>query len=201
MNADRSRLLCSFVSLSLVALALSACTTDYVALRYAPTTPAAAVTAQTPVVSVGAFQDARGTEPTWIGAIRGGYGNPVKTLRSQGSVEQMVGDAFADGLRAHGVLAEAGQGPLELTGTIQKLDCSQYFNIEAHAHIDLRLVDRASGKERFSTRLRVDESEGGWGPGIFGSIENLRGLLERALTTAVDRALSNPEMRAAIASP
>jgi len=79
------RRLCSLAGASLLAAALSACTTDYVALRYAPTAGQTPAATQTPVVSVGAFQDARGGDADWIGAIRGGYGNPVKTLRSQRS--------------------------------------------------------------------------------------------------------------------
>jgi len=55
---------------------------------------------------VGTFVDARGEPANWLGAIRGGFGNPLKNLESDRPVADIVGAAFADGLRARGVTVD-----------------------------------------------------------------------------------------------
>jgi len=57
-------------------------------------------------VNVGTFVDARGEPANWLGAIRGGFGNPLKNLESDRPVADIVGAAFADGLRARGVTVD-----------------------------------------------------------------------------------------------
>jgi hypothetical protein len=59
-------------------------------------------------------------DPTWIGTIRGGYGNPLKRLNSDA--------AFADGLVARGLRLPAGNSasPYRLAVTIHEFDANQY---------------------------------------------------------------------------
>jgi hypothetical protein len=82
-------------------------------MPYAPTVPvqAAAVPAQ-PVLAVSDRvaneRRAGGDDPTWIGTIRGGYGNPIKHLNADAPVDRVVAQAFADGLAARGLLAPGG---------------------------------------------------------------------------------------------
>jgi hypothetical protein len=182
----------------LVALQMG-CTT-LVPLRYTPDSAPAGAVSPTPLISVGAFADSRGprADADWLGAIRGGFGNRLKTLRTQQPMSQVVQDAYADGLRARGVFAERGQGKFVLEGTIEKLDCSEYFNLEAHAHVALRVRDSTTGAQVFEWPYRVDETEGGLGAGIFGSVETLRLLAERTLRELVDRSLDDPGLRKAV---
>lgn len=46
--------------------------------------------------------DSMGIDATWLGAIRGGYGNPLKNLESNVPVSQLVQDAFSSALKARG---------------------------------------------------------------------------------------------------
>ena len=153
-----------------------------------------------PLVSVGTFQDGRdasyGTD--WLGAIRGGYGNPLKTLRTLKPMSEVVQEAFAAGLRARGVYAEPGQGKFTLEGTISKLDCSEYFNLEAHAHVDVRVTETASHALLYSNTYRADQTEGGFGAGILASVETLRVLAEKTLRELVDKVLDDPQLREAL---
>jgi len=186
--------------LACVTLGAAACTTTYVPLQYKPDPAPAGIVSDTPLIAVGVFADARGGGhgADWLGAIRGGYGNPLKKLRTQRAMQTVVAEAFADGLRARGVFAQPGQGKFLLEGTIVKLDCSEYFNLEAHAHVDVRVLDALTRAQVYYSPYRVDETEAGMGAGIFASVETLRALAERALREVVDRALDDPALRTAV---
>jgi hypothetical protein len=172
------------------------CTT-LVPLRYSADSPTAAASQATPLISVGPFTDARTKDhgPDWLGAIRGGFGNRLKTLRTQLPTSQVIQDAYADGLRARGVFAEPGQGKFLLEGTIEKFDCSEFVNLEAHANVTIRVSDSGTGAQVFSYPYLVNETEGGFGAGVFGSVETLRLLAERTLRELVDRSLDDPGLR------
>ncbi len=199
MARMRAHSICRLL-LSLCVAGLAAGCTTLVPLRYTADSAAPAVTPATPLISVGPFLDSRGprADADWLGAIRGGYGNRLKTLRTQQPMSQVVQTAYADGLRARGVFAEAEEGRFVLEGTIDKLDCSEYVNLEAHAHVTLRVRDKATGAQLYTWPYRVDETEGGLGAGIFGSVETLRLLAERTLRELVDRSLDDPALRKAV---
>ena len=174
------------------------CSTTYVPLRYEAAAPHTGP--DTPLVSVGAIQEGRNISygPDWLGAIRGGYGNELKRLRTQKPTTEVVQEALADGLRARGVYAEPGQGKYSIEGTLTKLDCSEYFNLEAHAHADIRVVETSSHALLYSRSYQADETEGGFGAGIFASVETLRVLAEKTLRELVDQVLDDPSLRQAI---
>ena len=177
--------------------AVAGCVTDTVSLGYKPSAAIAAANSGV-VISVGTFVDQRGETPTWIGAVRGGYGNPVKTLQTDKPVATLVQTAFADGLRARGLLAtNANAGAYQLSGTIKKLDCSQYVRREAHAIIDVSVFD-PSGRQVFTQTYTADELEGSLlalNTGVFGSVDTLRALAEKALSEVVDKALDDTALR------
>src|SRR5262245_41800847 len=76
-------------------------------------------------ISLGTVQDLRTNGPNWFGAIRGGYGNPLKTLVSKdGLVKDTVTAALRDGLAAREMNVESGAYRLDVN--IARLDCSQY---------------------------------------------------------------------------
>jgi hypothetical protein len=168
-------------------------------LRYVAETPPASAAAK-PLITAGPFVDGRNIDygEDWLGAIRGGYGNELKRLRTQKPMAVVVQEAFADALRARGVYAEPGQGRLELQGTILKLDCSEYFNLEAHVLFEIRVLAADTKKALFTKQFIADQTEGGFGAGIFASVETLRLLAERTLREAIDKALDDPSLRTAI---
>jgi uncharacterized lipoprotein YajG len=129
-------------------LALAACSTTPVDVAYRPGASAPAIaqgSAARPVVAVGAFADQRGEDPNWLGSIRGGFGNPLKTLTTPEPVAEVVRKAFADGLSARGLLADSG-GRYTLTGTVQEFDATQMARREATAKVTLTLKDASTGR-------------------------------------------------------
>ncbi len=178
---------------------LSACSTTSVGLKYTAAASVAKVPATASPVLLGTFLDQRGEPANWLGAIRGGYGNPLKTLEAERPVSELVRAAFSDGLRARGVaIDQAAQN--QITGTIKKLDCNQYVRREAYADIEITVLDR-SGQQRFVRRYtasNVDGSLMNLSAGIFASVDDLRVILEKTLREAVDQALDDSALRAAL---
>jgi ABC-type uncharacterized transport system auxiliary subunit len=188
--------------LAAAALSLAACqSTNPVSMTYAPSPTVAPLPARTSVIA-GGFIDDRREPAKWLGAIRGGYGNPLKVLEVEDSVAAMVRKAFADGLKARGAAAE-GASRYELRGSIRKFDCSQYVRREAHAVIEVTLVDTGSGRERFKRSYTSDVVDGSLlnlSTGIFASVDELRQTAEKALREVVDKALDDPGLRDALRS-
>jgi uncharacterized lipoprotein YajG len=179
---------------------LAGCGTTNVGLKYAPATPPAKVAAATPV-AVGDFTDQRGEPATWLGAIRGGFGNPLKNLESDQPVATLVQTAFADGLRARSVNVGAASAPYRLVGVVKKLDCNQYVRREANAEIEVSVIDVASGQRRFSRTYTASNIEGSMlslNAGVFASVDDLRAVLQKTLGQAVDKALDDSALRAAL---
>jgi len=176
-------------------LLLSACSTNSVHLAYDTKSSTLARTENAPKVTIGSFVDQRGETATWFGAIRGGYGNPLKKLEATPSVSAVIQSAFMDGLKARGLLSD--EGAYQLSGVIKKFDCSQYVRREAHAEIEVHISDRA-GRQVFSQTYTADELEGSLlalNVGVFASVENLRALAEKSLTEVVDKSLDDTSLR------
>jgi uncharacterized lipoprotein YajG len=190
------------LAVCLTALAITACSTNNVGLAYKPSAAIVAGDSNSSKVSVGSFIDQRGETATWIGAVRGGYGNPLKTLEATTSVSMLVQTAFSDGLRARGLQASAaGASSYQISGVIKKLDCSQYVRREAHAVIQVDVFEASTGKKVFTQTYTADELEGSLlalNAGAFGSVESLRALAEKALNEVVDKALDDTALRNAM---
>jgi len=192
------------LAISLAGLAITACSTNNVGLAYKPSATIIAGDSTSPAVSVGSFVDQRGETAAWIGAVRGGYGNPLKTLQVTASVSALVQTAFSDGLRARGLQASGGAHSYQISGVIKKLDCSQYVRREAHAVIDVAVFEASTGKQVFTQTYTADELEGSLlalNVGAFGSVESLRALAEKALNEVVDKALDDTALRNAMHRP
>ena len=188
------------ISLCALLACLSACSTNSFRLTYKP--PASIVPAAAPTISVGSFVDQRGETATWFGAIRGGYGNPLKKLEADPSVSDLIKTAFQDGLKARS-LYSTNSGGYEISGTIKKFDCSQYVRREAHAQIDVRVIQKSTGRQVFSQTYTADELDGSLlalNVGIFASVETLRALAEKALDEVVDKALDDSDLRYSLRS-
>ena len=185
-------------ALSLVSLA---CSTNTVGLAYAPTTAPPAAAAATPAakVSVGDFTDNRHEPVRWIGAIRGGFGNPLKTLETDKPVSDLVKEAFRKALAARGLFAEDGQ--YVVSGWIDKLDGDQYSRKEATADFKVAVTNRQTHSEVLNRPTSANEVAGSavtMKSGIFGSTEELRALIERVMNQAIDKFLDSSAFQEAI---
>jgi len=188
------------VSLAAVLL-VAGCSTTPVAVNYQAAGTARAFPSGS-AVSVGAFVDQRGEPANWLGAIRGGFGNPLKTLEKPQPVAKIVEAAFADGVRARSNGNKGGHA-FEVRGTVKRLDCSQYVRREAHAVIEVAVVDAATKQERFRRAYASDVVEGSLinlQTGIFASVEDLQAVAQKALQEAVDKALDDAAFRDAISA-
>lgn len=88
-----------------------------------------------------------------------------------------------------------------LSGSIKQLDCSQLATKEANAEIQVAVSKSKDGKQLFSNAYRASNVEGSvltLSAGIFGSVEELRALMEKTLQQAVDQALDDPALRSAM---
>lgn len=151
-------------------------------------------------MALGAVTDARQNGPNWLGAIRGGYGNPLKVLVTNGPVIAAVEAAFRDALGARALLAQQ-DARFRLDVRVERYDCNQFFPREAHLWMVVTLVDVASGAAAYEHRTHINKAEGGISAGIFSPVEPLRALANAALQEGIDQALDDPGLRAALSAP
>lgn len=187
-------------------LVVSACGATQAPISYAPTVTIQPLVPARPVLHVVpnvTNQRSTGREdPTWIGTIRGGYGNPVKALHSKEPVDQVVGHAFEAGLAVRGLNAPiAGNAPYTLAITIHQFDANQYVRREATADFSVVVTERRTGREVWRNREKVyivDGSILSLATGVFASVDDLERVAKRAMNEAVDKLLDNPALRSAI---
>lgn len=142
--------------------------------------------------------DARTNGPNWLGAIRGGYGNPLKVLVTEAPVSEVVAQALHDGLAARNLAAESG--PHRLVIRLERFDCNQFFPKEAYFVAGVRLEDAQTNALLYETSIRAAQAGPGFGTGIFTPIEPLRALANEVLQRGVDQTLDDPGLRAALAA-
>jgi uncharacterized lipoprotein YajG len=193
----QARILRLFATLAVTTLA--ACGTTRAGISYAPSMSVTKATSAP--VSVGSFIDARGEQQSnWAGAIRGGFGNPLKVLELDRPVADVVRTAFADALLARGVGPAAAGSGAQLSGVVRKFDCDQYVRREATVEIELTVLG-AGGQSKFTRVYRSNNVDGSYmtlSAGVFGSIEELRTVMEKTLRETVDKALEDSALRAAL---
>jgi len=189
----------ALAALLLVAL-VGACSRHEVAMSYNSAAVAAKPAMASPSVETVTVTDLRGTPANRLGAIRGGYGNPLKTLETAQPVKDVLHQAFADGLSARGMLAPNGNGRYGLEITIEKLDCSQYVRREAHTKLQVALLEKGTGRQVYTKRVEDNRTDSGSlvATGIFGSVDGLRKIANDSMQAAVDQALDNPAFLAVI---
>jgi uncharacterized lipoprotein YajG len=178
---------------------LAGCSTNSVGLTYKPTTTIVPI-ASSASVAVGSFVDSRGESATWFGAIRGGFGSPIKVLEAASSISIVVQTEFSQGLRDRGFQVSS-DGRHQIVGVIKKLDCDQYERREATIEIEVSVVDTANGNRSFTRTYSGHNVEGSvvaLDAGIFGSVEKLRTLAEKTLSEVVDKALDDPALQHAL---
>lgn len=185
-------------------LLLAACGTTQVTLPYAPTAAVQQAGAARPVVTLGRVDNQRSTgreDPTWVGTIRGGYGNPVRALNTSEPLDRVIGQAFRAGLAQRGLDAGAGQGRYALGVVIHQFDANQYVRREATADFSVVVTERATGREVYRDREKVYNVDGSLlalDVGVFGSADNLQRVATTTMNQAIDRLLDKPGFRAAV---
>jgi hypothetical protein len=175
-------------------LGLAACSDNTVPLTYAPTI--AVIPTGPPNVAGVSVVDQRGEDdPTWLGAIRGGFGNPMKVLHTPGPLSDTVAQAFRDALKSRGLLAALGQGDVDLDVTIVKFESDQYVRREAQIRLTISLTRRSTGRQIYRDDVATDLEKGSavsFETGAFGSVEKLRLVNQAALSQTIDEAVSRP---------
>jgi hypothetical protein len=178
---------------------LFGCSTTTTTLRYVPVDPIKIQPDAKPVATVGTITDLRqGEDPNWFGAIRGGFGNPLKKLAGETPMNQNVARALSDALAQRQLLASADAAVVRVDGTIQVLECNYYFNRDAHAQLTLNIADAKTGAPLYSQSQRTDNSEGGAGAGIFGDVNHLAEFMQKTLSQTIDKFFADPAFMAAL---
>jgi hypothetical protein len=169
------------------------CSTTTTTLRYVPVDSIKIKPDSKPVATVGTITDLRKEEdPRWFGAIRGGFGNPLKKLVGDTPMNQTVARSLSDALEQRQLLAPGDGAVVRVDGTIQVLDCNYYFNRDAHAQLTLNLVDAKSGVIYYSKSQMTDNTEGGVGAGIFGDPKSLAEFMQKTLNQTIDKFFADP---------
>ena len=102
-------------------IVMSGCVTRQVGLTYSGPPESATTSADHhQSVVIRTVVDRRPDGPYWLGAIRGGYGNPLKTLETEPPVKDLVAKALEDALTARSLLATADDQAMLLTLTIYR---------------------------------------------------------------------------------
>jgi len=179
-------------------LLLCACTSNTVSsLHYA--SPSSGDVAAVPSIGGVTSVDQRKEEPHRLATIMGGFGNPLKTLDTDKPVKDEVADAFTNGLRARGLLAESAQAPFRLALVIRKFDADMMIGRTGRIDLSMSVVDQA-GHTVYEDSATDSESETKFfETGIFADIADLQKLCDIVLNRTVNRLLDKPEFRAAIA--
>jgi uncharacterized lipoprotein YajG len=178
----------------LMALTCTGCSTHMTTLKYIPQSERMENTTLRSPIALGSVTDERGTDSNWLGAIRGGYGNPIKKLRTDKDTSEEVAAVFSEALRSRNLLGTNESSRTELNISITKFDCSYYFNSEAHAHINVRLVALPMRTVLLTKNYRTDDTESGVGAGIFGDINHLANFAQITLSKTIDKILSDPAL-------
>jgi hypothetical protein len=185
-----------------MALTAAGCSVTSAPMPYNPTVRIEPDSTRHEQIRVDRVASERNEEPTWLGTIRGGYGNPLKVLHAAVPISQVVQIAFDDGLKARSLYAEppAG-GKLAFWVTVHTFEAGQFVRRDANVDFSVSLTDRATGRTLWHDRQRVSRLDGSivaFDVGIFASPDDLRAVAPRAMSEAVDTLLDKPEFRAAL---
>jgi hypothetical protein len=172
---------------------LCGCSTTTATLRYEPIDPVKIEPDARPIAVVGTITDLRNEgDPRWFGAIRGGYGNPLKRLQGEVPMNQVVARSLSDALKDRELLESGDGAAVRVEGSIQVLDSNYYFNRDAHVQLLLNLVDAKSGALLYSQSQKTDNSESGVGAGIFGDVNHLAEFMQKTLNQTIDKFFGDP---------
>jgi uncharacterized lipoprotein YajG len=183
---------------ALSVLGLGACS-NTLPLNYTGTEKVSSISAAVSSVTV---SDRRGeSDPTWYGAIRGGYGNPLKTLHSAKPIQNTVREAFVTALAARGVRVEPGSSGKSISVVVMDFEADSMMRSEANIRMTVTVADPATGRQLYKDEVGENPVEWtGAGGGILGSPQALQGLTERTMNRVIDEVADNPAFQAALRS-
>jgi uncharacterized lipoprotein YajG len=181
----------------LTVLGLGGCSTNTVDLSYDTTAAASQPAVAANSVKILSVSDGRKHGPHWLGAIRGPFGSPLKTLNTAVPVKDVVENAFTTALKARGLLASTG-GAYGMEVVINQLDSNQLVRREAHVRLHVSMVEFASGQQIYVADIRIDKVSGSlitFDASVFADVEDLRKVANQALQEAIDQALDDPQLK------
>lgn len=182
-----------FLLLAALLPAASCTTTSQVTLDYVPSTgqmrPGPAE------FSVREFSDQRGVDAQLLGTVRTQIGTPLERVQTRVPVGQIVTNAFAYGLEARGMLANAPAARFVITGEVQELFVQMLVRPYARAKVRVTVLDASNGQIVLSEIFQGDRQGPAYLPGSGSPVPQLRDLASGALQDAVDRALDDPVLR------
>jgi len=145
--------------------------------------------------------DKRGEpDPTWYGAIRGGYGNPLKTLHSDKPIDQTVQDAFEAALVARGVRVDRSADAPSLMVAVTAFEADRVMRSEVVIRMDV-VVKSPSGDTIYSHETAEDKVKfGGLAEGVFADPKDLQDYTQATMNDAINEAIDAPGFLAAIAA-
>lgn len=181
----------------LFALLAFGCSPYVPLIRYEPT-QALVASPQVSQAVVVTFADNRGTDAHWLGAVRNGVGAVVKKLLTDRPTSEVVRDAFVEALAARKITESESKARIAIKGTIIKFDCSTVVNYEAHAHLQVNVVSLPSGELIYSQSYRTDNTESGFGGGLYGGYKDLAQLAQQTLNQTIDKVFADPVFVAAL---
>jgi Short C-terminal domain len=178
---------------------LAGCSTHLESVKYSPSSSSTSIVGPeiTGPVGVGNFADNRGTDPRWLGAIRGGYGNVLKRIETDKPGSDVVHDAFVAALGARKI-PTSGDPAVLIEGSITKMDCSYYFNKEFHAHFHVTVASLPTRAVVFQNDYVTDRNEGGVGAGILGDPDALAREENDTINQTIDKVFADANFLAAI---
>jgi uncharacterized lipoprotein YajG len=181
-------------------LFLAACSTTQVNVPYTANPSIVLATKAKSVVAMGTIADNRKNGPNWLGAIRGGFGNPLKTLETEKPVAEVVKTALEDGLSSVHLLTTHNP-KYTLNVDLIRFNCNQYARREAHIDMTVSLVENSSGQTVYTKKIKADKVTGSiitFDAGLFASVDDLRQVANDVLQNAVDQLLSDSAFSAAL---
>jgi hypothetical protein len=184
----------------LVATLCGACT-QQVGLAYIATGAPTAAQGSATIGQVTVIDQRGEADPTWIGAIRGGYGNPLKVLHLSQPLKDVVAEAFRDALKVRGMLSAGGLAPFDIHVTVVKFESTQMARREAEATIAMEVLKHTMSKQAYRDTASVDLVSGSilaLDTGILASTVDLQALAQKALIQAIEQLLDKPGFRAAV---
>jgi len=151
-----------------------------------------------PIMGVGQFTDYRGHGSNWLGAIRGGYGNPLKTIETNVPVKNIVKNAFQSALEQRGLYSNYETAKYILNVDVLQYDCNQLVRKESHIKLNVLITDSDTNQKVFSDHIIADNVEGSSlsiKTGIFASVNDLKELAEKTLSQAINNFFNNPNFK------
>lgn len=145
--------------------------------------------------------DARDVPDRYVGAVMGMNGKPLKTLRSPMPVAEAVAAAFRRALAARGEMAPPPAGRYDLDVMLLQLNAEQDAERQGEADMVVRLVDRATGREVYSTRTYAESRGDNYlavDNDVFGSPAALTRVANAVLDRAITETVEKPGFRTAL---